>query len=272
MSLFRRVDGDPIPDLSPVRRLMPHLLPGRNESAVYYEQSLDLSATLPFIASYNQRAQAAGQERVTLFHLVLWATGRVLHERPGLNRFAAGGDLYQRRGAQVSFAAKKERNDRGDLATVKLEMPAGEALATLVERVLLQVSEGRQSRPGQAERGIDREVRLLTRLPGPVLGAGMRGVRWLDRLGLLPEWFVRDDPLFCSVFWANLGSLGLDAAWHHLYEYGTASLFAVLGAVRGNRVTVRYTYDERINDGFYCVAALERLRELIERPEQQGAL
>jgi hypothetical protein len=269
MSLFRRVDGDPIPDLSIVRRLIPHLLSGRNESAVYYEQTLDLTSTLPFIAAHNERAARDGGERLTLFHLVLWATGRVLHERPGLNRFAAGGTLYQRRGAQVSFAAKKERSDRGDLATVKLEMPEDEPLEALVARVRGAVSDGRGggvNGAGSEERAIDRELRLLSKVPGPVLGAGVRGVRWLDRIGLLPEWFIRDDPMFCSVFLANLGSLGLDAAWHHLYEYGTASLFTVLGAVRGTQVSIRYTYDERINDGFYCVAALERLRELIERP------
>jgi hypothetical protein len=29
--------------------------------------------------------------------------------------------------------------------------------------------------------------------------------------------------------------------------------------------TVRYTFDERIEDGLYCARALERLREHVER-------
>jgi pyruvate/2-oxoglutarate dehydrogenase complex dihydrolipoamide acyltransferase (E2) component len=33
-------------------------------------------------------------------------------------------------------------------------------------------------------------------------------------------------------------------------------------------VTLKWTYDERVEDGLYCARALERLRELIESPEK----
>src|SRR5690606_28550044 len=84
-----------------------------------------------------------------------------------------------------------------------------------------------------------------------------------------------------SLFVANLGSLGIDRVWHHLYEYGTASLFCTLGAVQKQVIVgegdvpvvrpvlrLRFSFDERINDGFYCVKALELVRSLIEDPEQ----
>jgi len=32
--------------------------------------------------------------------------------------------------------------------------------------------------------------------------------------------------------------------------------------------TLRYTYDERVEDGFYAARALERLQALLEEPER----
>jgi pyruvate/2-oxoglutarate dehydrogenase complex dihydrolipoamide acyltransferase (E2) component len=33
-------------------------------------------------------------------------------------------------------------------------------------------------------------------------------------------------------------------------------------------VTLKWTYDERVEDGLYCARSLERLRELLENPEK----
>jgi pyruvate/2-oxoglutarate dehydrogenase complex dihydrolipoamide acyltransferase (E2) component len=87
--------------------------------------------------------------------------------------------------------------------------------------------------------------------------------------------------MFASAFLANLGSVGVDGAFHHLYDYGTVSLFVVVGKVgpqvfpdEGGTPTVRtglragFSFDERINDGHYCVAALRLAKELVENPAQ----
>ena len=90
---------------------------------------------------------------------------------------------------------------------------------------------------------------------------------------------ILEDPLHASAFVANLGSVGIGGAYHHLYEYGTIPIFLVVGAYRDavvaddGRAVVRrvaalkYTYDERIEDGFYCARAVARMKELLERPE-----
>jgi len=41
------------------------------------------------------------------------------------------------------------------------------------------------------------------------------------------------------------------------------------GHVEARRVsTLKYTYDERIEDGFYCARAIKRMKELLEEPER----
>ncbi len=111
----------------------------------------------------------------------------------------------------------------------------------------------------------------LLRLPNPLLRLGIGCVRALDAMGLLPGAMLRSDPMYASVFVANLGSVGLDAGYHHLWEYGTIPIFCVLGRVRAGaddrrRVVLKYTYDERTEDGLYCARSLEILRELLEKP------
>lgn len=272
MPVFRRSDGTVIRDLSTVRRMIPYLMKGRNESVVYYEQNLDLTRTLPFIERWN----ANHEQKLTLFHLLLAALGKALRARPGLNRFISGGRTYQRNGVQVSFAAKKSFADDAPLVTIKLDMQEGEALEETVRRFYESVREGRSNR----ERAVDKEVRWILYLPDLVV----RLLVWLfvrlDRWNLAPASMIRKDPMYASLFCANLGSVGIDKAWHHLYEYGTVSLFAVLGVVRKDVIVidgkpevrdvvrVRYSFDERINDGFYCAASLRIVRDYVEDPER----
>ncbi len=91
----------------------------------------------------------------------------------------------------------------------------------------------------------------------------------------MPGSMIATDPMYASLFAANLGSVGIDDVTHHLYEYGNVSLFGAMGPagpgddgqpVVREGVKIRWTFDERINDGFYCAAALRLVRELFEDP------
>jgi hypothetical protein len=256
-----------------VRRMIPYLMKSRNESVVYYEQNLDLAKTLPFIARWNQEHE----QKLTLFHLVLAAMGKVLFARSGLNRFVSGGRIYQRKSVFVSFAAKKRFDDNAPLVTIKLPMKEGEPLEETVRRIYASVGEGR----GDVERPVDKEVRWLLYLPHFLLRFLLWLFVWLDKWNLAPGALMRTDPMYASLFCANLGSVGIDRAWHHLYEYGTCSLFAALGVVRKDLVVnaagqpevrdlvrIRYSFDERINDGFYCASSLSIVREYVEEPQK----
>src|SRR5205823_12675561 len=60
-------------------------------------------------------------------------------------------------------------------------------------------------------RSIDREVRFLTKLPGPLLRMVIAAGEWLDRWNLLPGFMIDPDPMYTSMFLANLGSLNIDS-------------------------------------------------------------
>ena len=263
--------GKLVKDAPPYRKMAAILFVRRNESAVYFEDAVDVSETLAFIDAWNAKE---GNPRLTLFSLVLFGLARTLHEHPRLNRFVAGRKLYQRDGGWLSFAAKKSMEPKAPLVEVKREFAENESLADFLGDMQSRVGEAKSDK----ESKLDREVRFFMKIPHLLLIFFVWLVRVVDFWGLLPASFIRDDPFFASAFLANLGSVGGAAAYHHLYEYGDIPLFCVLGRVRDEVVAVdgkpevrkvarlRFSYDERIEDGFNAIRALATLREKLERP------
>jgi hypothetical protein len=261
--MFGPHDGRPV-RVHPYRRMMTFLLRGRNESAVYFEQRLDLSRTLPWLEQRGAR----------LFHLVLHALATTLHERERLNRFTVGRRIYQREGVWLSFAAKKAMADDAPLATIKRRFERDETFDGLVAALTGDIASARSEKPS----AIDKELSMLLRLPAPVLDASLRVLQRLYALGLAPRALVDTDPMYASAFVANLGSLELDAAYHHLYEHGNCPLFVTIGQITQTpavvdgalvarpTLTLRYSFDERVEDGLYCARALELLAARVQEP------
>jgi hypothetical protein len=243
---------------------MPFISPRRNESLVLFTQQLDVSGTLAFLAERN--AAQPDSPPMTLFHLIACALTRLLDQRPRLNRFVSGGRLWQRDGIWITFSSKKQFSDKGDLSTGKRRLDPEASLEELVAALIGGIRESKDTKKSTS----DREVDLLLRLPPPIV----RGLMWLlhqaDALGLVPRAMIDTDPMFTSVFIANLGSVGLDAGYHHLWEHGTCPIFCMIGRIQeeagAQTVTLKWTYDERTEDGLYCASSLEILRELVENP------
>jgi hypothetical protein len=273
-----RADGTPVATLHPIRRIMPFVMPTRNGAFVLFEQDIPIAPLMPLLARLNARRPA--DRRITLFHCVLYAIGVALTDFPRLNRFVAGSRLYDRHGIWLAFSAKQKMERDAPIFTSKIEFHPGEPLPAMVDRLLTILGEGRSGR----ETAADREIKGFLRLPGPLLRLAVRAQRVLDGWNLLPTALIKDDPLYASVFVANLGSVGLEAAYHHLYDYGTTPIFVTMGRVQrvplvredgtvtSHEVfTLRYTYDERVEDGFYAARALERLAACLAGPEQLSA-
>jgi hypothetical protein len=211
---------------------------------------------------------------------VLWALVRTIAEYPDLNRFVAGGRLYQRDGIWISYVAKRELVEHSPLVTVKRRFDPTEPFAAMVTAIDVQLRDARVPH----ESASDREVGALLHLPGLARRAVLRAERLADAFGVLPRAYIDNDPMYATVFIANLGSIGLDVAYHHLYEYGNVGIFCVIGRTRTVPVAtddgqvaarrmlpIRFSYDERLQDGMYAAHALARFRALAEDPAAAGA-
>ena len=254
---------------------MPFIMRGKNESAAYFEQEITLDRTQAFIEEYNARAT----RKISLFHLYTWALAQTLTARPRLNRFIAGSKVYQRNGIWVSYSAKKAMSDDSPVVVRKCEVDPAMPFPELVEKLSSDVVEGKSAKKSH----VDKELGIVLAFPAFILRMLITLQVWLDAWNLLPFSLIGPDPLYASIFVANLGSLKMDPVFHHLYEYGNIPIFACIG--KRHRVarpddhgtittplvcTVKYTYDERIEDGLYCAAGLDHLRKLLEDPEAAG--
>ena len=264
----KRADGRVVDDVPAYRQVMPYIMRGRNESAVLMEQEIDLSGTFRFVDGFNRR----GDLSIKVFDILMWAAVQTLSRFPRLNRFVAGGRLYQRDGIWLSYSAKKEMVQKSPVIVLKRRFDAQESFSQMVRAMQGQLTEGRSSGKSYT----DNELELVLKLKGLPLRVLLAIERLGDAFGVLPRSYIDNDPLFASAFVTNLGSLGLDAAYHHLYEYGTISMFCTMGRVRDEdgtpRVTLKYSYDERVEDGFYAHKALEHLRALVQDPGSVGAV
>ncbi len=275
MAIFgRRSDGVLLTKLPGFRKMFPYLMPTRTEAYIHHEQKIRVKQTKALLEQLNQ---GRTEKKYSLFHVVLAAVVRVMAVRPDCNRFVAGKRIYQRRHIELSFIIKKELTDTAAETNVKLVFEPTDTLPQVAERIFEAVYKTK----GSSSSADEDMCNTLTSMPRFTTRLALWGWRVLDYWGLLPASAVAGDSLYCSAYLANLGSIGLPAVQHHLFEWGTCPFFVVIGKVQkavlvsedGQQsveeiVTSSYTLDERITDGVSYARAIELAVDLIEHPEQ----
>lgn len=270
--LFRdRSDGTKARDLQGYGAVMPYIMTRRNESSVFFSRDLDIENAMGYVKRKNAQA---GNNRYSLFGLILAAGLRTFALKPRLNRFVHRRAIYERRHLAFSFIVKKRLTEESAESNAKIFFEAEDTLDKVTDRFNAAVDLARS----EALAPDDREIRFVTSFPG---GRALftRFFRALDRFNIAPASLVRNDPLFTSAYFANLGSIGLETPFHHLYEWGTASLFVVLGRIfeaeapkssgggLHHFINMKVTVDERIADGIYFAHAAALFSRLILHPE-----
>lgn len=264
-----RPDGEYIANVHPYRIMMQYVMPTRTECLVYY----DLEIRAERLLEYIQEARKHFHTDVT--HCLVAACAVGLQENPEMNRFPVGHRLYQRHGHWITFSMKREKkNKKAKLATVKKQIPVNVTFPQLCTYLSEEIKVQRSDK----ETYHDKEYNLLTSLPRPMLRFGVSFLRWLDYHNLLPGSFIQGDALYTSIFLANLGSIGMKSAYHHLYEWGNCPLFFMAGAIEERPVVedgkvvirkiipMRLTYDERIDDGLTASHGIASVQRVLEDP------
>lgn len=264
----RRSDGDFI-QVHPYRRMMFYIMPGRNESVVYFDRVIRAEK----LEAYLTQARETFGANMT--HALVAAVGIGLGENPKMNQFVVGRRLYARKGRWVTFSMKRQKlNKQAKLSAVKLDMRDGESFRELVERINGQVKVERSGERTDS----DKEFDLLNLLPRTGLNLAAGFLRTLDYYNILPAFFIKGDGMYTSAFIANLGSVGMGAGYHHLYEYGTCPLFIMAGQIEerpvvedgkvvvGRVLPIRFSYDERIADGLTARFGIESVVRVLEDP------
>lgn len=265
-----RADGIFVRRVHPYRRLMWFVMPTRNESVVYYEDKIRAEKLLAYLEQTKERFHC------DVTHAYVAALNVAIAESPTMDQFVIGRRIYRRKERSITFSMKRvAMNRKAKIAVVRMPMSNDETFASMCERINGKITHQRSGKKTHA----DKEYALFNILPRSFLRAFVWLFRALDYINLLPYAFTKEDALYTSAVVANLGSLGMNAGYHHLYEWGTSSVFAMVGkiedqpvvedgeVVAGKVLTVRYSYDERIDDGLSTKRAIQRVNEILSDPE-----
>ena len=266
-----RKDGYYLYDADPMHKLMPFLYPKRTEAEVFLRETVDVTKVLEYI----EECKKTEGNSVTLFSLLLAAIVRVFAMRPCLNNFIAGNRLYRRKRIDIGFVMKKEFTDEGAETVVKITFEPSATVTEVSERLYALVNEFRSS--GSA--GADGTIRTLTRMPRFLTKFVISFLKFMNYYGKVPKGLAETDPSFASAFVANIGSIGGNAPFHHLNNWGTNSLFITIGSVDdmpfliGGSIEIRkcidiaFTVDERIADGYYFIKSIKVMKDILSNPE-----
>lgn len=268
-----RKDGKLLRELDSLHFITPILYPDRCDNEAFISECIDLSRTAEFLAQKNAEAPAY---HYNLFQIVVAAALKTILLRPKMNRFIANSNVYQRNEVTASFVVKKQFADDGGEALAFLRAGESDTLEDVHNAIYAEITKGRSDAVDSSTESMD----LFNKLPRALAKLLVKEVCVLDRYGLVPQPLIASDPYYSSVVLSNLGSIGLHAGYHHLTNWGTNSVFCVIGERKPrpfynedgsiemrDSIDLGLTIDERIADGYYYSKTVKLLKKLIEDPE-----
>ena len=269
-----RRDATLLRDTDALHFIMGIIYPNRADNEAYIAERVNLEPIKAYLAKKNVEGIPF---KYTFFHVILTALVKTVTLRPKLNRFYANENYYQRNKVTAGFVIKKEFSDGSEEAMALLEARPDATIDTIHEEIRQRVQATRNE---QKMNTTDNSMDILNKLPRFLSKAAIRFIRFLDRHGWCPDFLIGDDPNYSSVFLSNLGSIRLRSGYHHLTNWGTCSLFCVIGEKKWTplydqnglvemreTVDLGLTVDERIADGYYYSKSIRLFKYLLEHPE-----
>ena len=267
-----RPDGRKIKNIGPFFRVIPHVMKNRSDAHVYYSQDI----AIPVLDAYIDKVEKEKGIRLSYMSIIYAALVRIIAEKPCLNRFVINGRTFARKGIYISLAIKKEMSETIEETTVKLLFDGTENIFEIKEKLDKIITENKDL---AAENSTDKLAKVLSHVPNFIMKAAVNSLMWLDKHGLMPMSIINASPFHTSAFLTNVGSLGLDAIFHHIYDFGTCGMFVAMGKKKKSfiydeetikeekSISLNLVADERICDGFYYATAMKLFFKYLKKPE-----
>ena len=270
-----RRDGRWVRDVSGLTTLMMHIMTNRTDAEVYLNDKIDVTELLKYLEQKNAQHP---DYKTTPFHCFVLAIGRMIRERPKMNRFIQGRRMYERYDISLSFVAKRRFTDHAEEALMFFTPKDDDTIDSFSYHIAGEVKEMRKSEHSTG--GIDSVIDSFAKIPRILLMPVIWFIRVMDFWGVNPKGLTDGDTNYSTVLLSNLGSIKGPAVYHHLNNYGTNSIMVTIGTIHkeemvmedGSKqvrdvVEIGATLDERIADGFYFVRSLKLVKYIFAHPE-----
>lgn len=264
-----RPDGKRVKDMDPLFKIIPNLMEYRHDSQVFYTVDAPLDEITKYINV--KRAQGVNIGYMHVFYLMFI---KVIKNRPKLNRFLMQNRMYQRDEISISMTVKQSLTDDGNEGTTKCIFTGDETISE-VAKILNDAVESEKN-PDDSE--ILKLVNTLNKIPSFIARAFTKFMMFLDRRDLMPKSIIKVSPFHATAYFTNVGSIGIDSVYHHLYDFGTIGMFVAMGKKfqklisekgvikEAPHVRLSIVIDERVVDGFYFASSMRLLDRYIRNP------
>ena len=266
-----RSDGRNLKNIPPFFKIIPQVMRTRGDSQVYYSYDMPIKSMDEYIAK-----KAEEGIRISYMNIIYAAMVRLISQRPQLNRFIMNGRTYARKDIEISLAIKKSLTDDGDETTIKLPFTGNENIFEVKEKLDNVIAENKDV---STTNDTDILATALSFIPTFLLKIAVSFIMFLDKHGMLPKFVIKASPFHTSAFLTNVASLGIDAIYHHLYDFGTTGLFLAMGKKKKDFIyddetimeekciSLAFVCDERICDGYYFASSVKMFNRFLKKPE-----
>ena len=270
-TLGDRYDGWRVKNVDPVFSVIPYFLRTRMDAQNFFEEKIDIDHIESFIKDHKDDIPD-----LSIMHIVMASLVRLISQRPHLNRYVIWNKIFARNHVNFSIAVKRSLSDEGEETLIKPYFLPTDTLQDIVRKTRLE--QENNQKVGQ-QNSSDTISKILGFLPEFLLRFVVFMLLHLDKVGMMPKFINKASPWHSSIFLTNIGSIGVESIYHHLYEFGTCSMFCAMGK-KSRRHTIdkngdmkshksiqlKFVLDERICDGFYYASSMRLLNKIMLDP------
>ena len=267
-----RSDGYKLRKVDPLFRMIPHIMTERSDAQVFFEDDIYLEETHKFIRKLRKEGLRLG-----FLHVVIASMVRVISQKPKINRFVVGKQTYARNEISFSLAIKKEMTEEAEETIIKLKFDPEATIYDVVKIINDAIDLNKKE---EEKNNMDLFVRMFSKFPNFIYGMGMTFVKAMDYMGILPKKIIDLSPFHSSVFVTDLGSIGVNSVYHHIYNLGTNTVFIAFGTkdrelvlddnkevITRRKMNIKVVADERVCDGYYFAQSLKLAKRVMTNPQ-----
>jgi len=268
-----RSDGRRLRTLDPYNAMIPFIMRSRSDSSNYFTDSVEITEAERFLR--NKRLH--GFPGMGLLHLFVAAYLRTAAMNPAINRFISGQRIFARNNFEFIMTIKKEMRADAPETSIKVILDLSDTINDVYYKLNAEINNVKNK--GE-ETGTDNLANFFIKMPRLILKFVVRLLETLDYFGKMPRAILKASPFHGTITITDLGSIGLPALYHHLYNFGNVPVFMALGAKRRTRelrpdgtvaerkyVDYKAVIDERCCDGFLFSQAFKMFRSLLREPQ-----
>jgi len=268
-----RREGRRLRKLDPYNAMTPFIMKEKSDASNYFSEQLEVSE----IERFLRKKRRDGYPGMGMLHIFIATFIRTSAQFPAINRFCSGQRIYSRENVEFLMTIKKQLKIDAGETTIKTSFGRDETIDDVYHKINAEINKVRNE--GEST-STDKIAAALMKLPRLLLRFAVGFLEFLDYFGKMPMFIINASPFHGSVIITDMGSIGLPAIYHHLYNFGNLPIFIALGAKKkvhelnsaGVVVTKKYiefklVVDERICDGFYFSQAFKVFKNLLRNPD-----